>query len=505
MATAVIVTDLVEITDCDSTTAGGVWSGISESLGSSDPSPLEGSGWIGAIIKQADDSNIITFTPTASIDMTGKHLRVPFLTILKPNLKTKALGGIQIIINGSAIFNVSGGDFYIGGWEMLVCEPNASPDEGSQVTGNVSSIGFNFKLSAAGKNIITTEFDWMSYGTGFRAYGGTSGDEIALAHIDTQDVYYLLAEKQKGVYRLSGKFQLGDDVGTNNCYFKDSGQVIIFEDLDVNSGLYEIKVAGNSTGVTIVDLSGNFITSVADNYKIDFTDDANVDSIILDGTIIQKAGDVFGSSVVEGDGTVFDQCGMLELDDSAFVNFTVKKGTEAAALLFPSTNNMSKAAFVSAGTGHAILVEDTGSITFDNFTFSGYASTNGSTGNECVYNDSGGEVTINVSGGDIPTYRNGIGASTIINAAVNVTIAANVSLAGAEIRIYDLDTTPPEYGTELEGTESHGTATYIYSGTGSNTILIQVMKDGYVEYTQEYTIPTNNSNLDILLQSDQNS
>ena len=417
MATATIITDLNEITDCDSTTAGGAWSGITASVGSSDPAPLEGEGRIGGIIKSASDSNSMTFTPTSPIDMSGGHLRVPMMTILKPNLKTKALGGIQLIVydgTNTATFDVSGGDTYTGGWEVLVCDPYGVPNSGTQISGTVNSITMNFKINVAAKNIITTWFDWISYGTGIKAYGGTNGDEITFSHIDTQDVYYLINEKIKGVYRLSGKLQLGDDDGTNDCYFKDSGQIIIFEDLEVNSSLYELKVIGNSTGTTIIDLSGNFITSVADNYVITMTDATNVTSVTLDGKIIQKAGDFFGSSVVSGDGTVFDQCGMLEPNASTLTNFTVKNGTESADLKFPTTNNLSNASFISSGTGHAILLENTGEITFDNFSFTGYASSDGDTGNECIYNNSGGEVTINVTGGDTPTVMNGSGASTIL-------------------------------------------------------------------------------------------
>ena len=144
---------------------------------------------------------------------------------------------------------------------------------------------------------------------------------------------------------------------------------------------------------------------------------------------------------------------------------------------------------------------------------SGYAGTRGSnptpnsgSADDMFYNNSGGLITLNVAGGgQSPSVRNGVGATTVVNATVNVTIIANVTLVGAEVRIYDLDTTPPEYGTELAGTESNGTANYIYSGTGSNVILIQIMKDGYVEYTENYTMPTSDSDLNIKLKPEENS
>ena len=502
MATATVTTDLTEVTDCDSTTAGGVWSDVSAVLGTSDPDPLEGTGWVGGILKKDGDG--MMFTPTSPIDMSGTHLRWPFISILKPNLLPQDSGGITLTIigstSGTAVFNLSGTDKYIGGWEVLVVNPYATPDSGTPVVGNVVSIHFEVAIGTSAKNVVTTQHDWISYGTGLKAYGGSNGDEIAFSHINTQDEYYLLSKLKSGVYRLTGKIQLGDDDSTNDCYFEDSGQILIFEDLAVDSTLYELKVVGNATGTTVVDLSGNFITTVAPNYIITMIDDTNVDSIILDGTIIQKAGDVFLSSVVSGDGTVFDQCGMLEPDDATMTNFSVKNGTETDHLLFPSgTNNLSNAQFISAGTGHAILIEDTGTITFDNFKFTGYASGDGSTGNECVYNNSGGLVTINITnGGDTPTIHNGTSATTIVNNAVDLTITVK-NTAGTELENVRVQleadsggAAPFEESVTIAGSGTTATVTHGTHGLASgNTVLIKGANEFY--YNGRYVITVTDS------------
>lgn len=169
---------------------------------------------------------------------------------------------------------------------------------------------------------------------------------------------------------------------------------------------------------------------------------------------------------------------------------------------------ISGSSFESGGTGHAIEV--TGSadtITFNGNTFEGYAGTNGSTGNEAIFvNIASGTVTLNISGGgSTPSIRTA-GATVVVNNSVSVTISANVSLSGAEVRIYDMDGAGgTDYGTELSGTESHGAATYVYGGSVGNLILIQVMKPGYVEFTQQYTMPSANATLDITLTPDLNA
>jgi len=91
-----------------------------------------------------------------------------------------------------------------------------------------------------------------------------------------------------------------------------------------------------------------------------------------------------------------------------------------------------------------------------------------------------------------------------------VTITANggaVSLSGAEIRIYDNDNSPAgSFGTELLGTESHGSATYIISTLNAgNEIWIQIMLTGYEEYLLKFTMPTSGTSLPITLKAEQNA
>jgi len=88
-----------------------------------------------------------------------------------------------------------------------------------------------------------------------------------------------------------------------------------------------------------------------------------------------------------------------------------------------------------------------------------------------------------------------------------VTITANTSLFGAEIRIYDNDNSPAgSFGTELLGTESHGSATYIISTLNAgNEIWIQIMLAGYEEFLLKFTMPSADTALPITLKAEQNA
>lgn len=97
-------------------------------------------------------------------------------------------------------------------------------------------------------------------------------------------------------------------------------------------------------------------------------------------------------------------------------------------------------------------------------------------------------------------HGNGLAPET-----TTLTISANVSLSGAEVRIYDLDTSDGTFGTELSGVESHTSSTYIYEGLRGNQIAIQIMQSGYEEHLQTLTLENAIQSLGITLRADLNA
>jgi hypothetical protein len=94
-------------------------------------------------------------------------------------------------------------------------------------------------------------------------------------------------------------------------------------------------------------------------------------------------------------------------------------------------------------------------------------------------------------------------ASGTTDPALILTISGNVDLTGAEIRIYDLDNSGNNLGTELAGIESSGSSTFQTSViTQSNLVYVQIFKSGYVEFGQQFTMPSQSTTLDVELQVD---
>jgi len=108
----------------------------------------------------------------------------------------------------------------------------------------------------------------------------------------------------------------------------------------------------------------------------------------------------------------------------------------------------------------------------------------------------------------IDTVSTALGQATALYEldTVTLTIKANVSLLGAEIRVYDLDNSPAgSLGSELAGTESCGSSQFSYAGMPGNSIWVQIMKTGYEEFGLATTMPAADGEFEALLYMDLNT
>ena len=501
MATPTLSTDIQTLHACDTVT------------GAEGNKPvLEGE-----IKKEGDYSLGFTVTTNkvsgvsfTSVDLTGETVRLYYTSTTFPNMDIKANGGLQFYAkdgsSNTAYWLIAGSDTYFGGWLNIVVDMDSTPDSGSFDKSDVEEIGVEIATVSSPKNLTNTWIDYARYGAGITATGGSSftpGSDITLKDIALEDKangYGIVEENVvTGEIALFGEVNIGN--GATTTYFQEIRTAATFADVNVSSTLYKLLFQGSGCNVN---LEGFSVKAYNQTFTLD-ADDADINELTMVGCSVGFADAVYFKAGQSITNCVFDSCGQIDPATATFQNNTISgyAGAEGALLLPTVTTNLSDVSFISSGAGHAIYASATGTRTLSGIVYSGYGADD--TTDAEVYNNSGGLVTLDISGsGDSPTVRNGSGASTDVNATVNVTIAANASLVGAEIRIYDLDTTPPEYGTELAGVESCPTATYGYAGDGGNVILIQIMQDGYVEYTQEYTMPTNDSDLDVVLQSEGN-
>jgi hypothetical protein len=132
--------------------------------------------------------------------------------------------------------------------------------------------------------------------------------------------------------------------------------------------------------------------------------------------------------------------------------------------------------FTMGASGHAIELGPNcpTTITLTGHTYSGYAGTDGSTGDEVIYNNSGKSITINVTG-DIPTVRNGNGSSTTVNN--NVTHTLTDMQENTEVT-YVRDSDSAEL-FHLENVTVSGTTSYVYNYVSDVAVTILVFHQDY--------------------------
>ena len=434
-----------------------------------------------------------------------QHLRLWFNITYIGNLATS--NQIQVFLSdgtNTAYYYWDKASSYSGGWAQVVIYTGDTPDSGSVNKASITQIGMRFVTTTKPRNVPANAwFDAWTYGDGYTVTGGTSGDPINWSHIAAADKTngYGIVTNIDDVFFLKGAVQIGN--GSSAVYFSPTGQLVQFTNEQVSSSLYKISFADSGSALSNVNISDGAwaAASGAPRYVIDASD-TDINDFSLSGVQISSAGAISfhtGASVLN---CVWNNCGRITPSGATFQGHTISNfvSSTEGALLWPTSGNTSKCDFINCDLG--VEITQTANQVFSGMTFDDVS------GNYDVFlNNGGNNIEVAKTGGSNPnSYTTNGGGTVTFTASVTLTISANVSLVGAEVRIYDLDGAGgTDYGTELAGTESHNAATYAYTGNSGNLVAIQVMLLGYVEFVQSITMPSSDQTLDIKLVLDVNS
>lgn len=421
------------------------------------------------------------------------------ITQLQGTVDTLANGGVGIVVADDLATDSVGTWYvgpkagYLGGWVYYVVDPSRNFDVVTAGTASWTTTGNPAQLSGVDGlgcrwKILNTIMgasdncflDVISVGTGYRLTNGDAGSTEGkfndfITFEETSTNRYGALESKSGVLFPLCKLRIGAASGATNTEFYDSGFTVVWQDSFVSSTFYAL-ICEQGTGTTDVQLSnGTLKAAGTTEVYLDFAGVSNVD---LTNIVVERARLIDLDANCTWIGGQIGSSGQVELFGAATLSdLSFLSGTDAVQLRITNNtylDNVNNISFTSGGTGHAIEITATGTYEFDNITFSNYAGTDGSTGNECVYNNSGGAVTINVTGGTTPTIRNGSGASTTVNsgsvsATVTVTTSSGVAISSARVLVvaatggpfpYDVTVTISNSGTTATVTHtSHGLAT----------------------------------------------
>lgn len=225
-------------------------------------------------------------------------------------------------------------------------------------------------------------------------------------------------------------------------------------------------------------------------------------------------------STIDASSAIFNNCTItkvpatnnsITIDSSTtFNNCSIDVSTVAPGNYWVSTtapNKFSNCTFTGGG-GHAIRITTPGTYTFSGNIFNNFGANE--TNQAAIFNDSGGTVTLNITnGGSTPTYRNGTGATTIINNAVNILIKCidknNNPLSG--IRVY-IERASDKTQILNNTTNTNGEVSTSYNYTADTVININIRRSSsggtrYLPYTTTGTITSTGFNLTVVLYEDQ--
>lgn len=431
---------------------------------------------------------------------------------------TWANGGMRFGVGSTTgntnLWNTQGNDYGrnpYGGWENIAVDPEYSPDEteGSAVAGTYRYFySAPYILSAVSKGNPHC-VDAIRYGRAdIVIQNGSIGDGYATfegmaAANDADGARWGLFQEQFGGYLWKGLMSFG--TAASSVDFLDSNRVI---NVDITPRAYadfnriEINNASsviNWTGILITSLDATSLSigqlEVIDNADVDFNTCAFTDM----GTFIFQSNSTLN-------GTTFRRCGQVTQGGGVFDGCIFEESTASGSLYVNNLDNIDNCAFTSDGSNHAMELTSAhagNSYTLTGCTYTSYATTSGSTGNECIYNNSGGLVTIYVVGGDQPSIRNGIGASTSMPSSITLTMTvkneAGATISGAYAYIDNDDASPYILNTV---TDSVGVASTGYADGPVNDSVWRVRLYGYKPYKQTVDIGLVDISLPVTLITD---
>jgi hypothetical protein len=378
-------------------------------------------------------------------------------------LATDASGGIRTMIgSGTAAFYwvTHGGSntWTYGGWLCL-----AMSDPGAISVSTVGSPTATRQYAGWGYNALSVPARGNPYGIDAIRYGRctiqvTAGDATEYGRFDViaefndknstgartgftllNSGYHRLGifQAQDGIYKYQGHLLLGT-AGTA-VDFRDSNRTIFIQNtrhVTANFNLIEVRNAASR-----VDWTGISITKVGTVGKGRFlmTDNADVNKdsctfVDMDTFVYQSNATILN--------TTYRRCGIVTLGGAPFTGCKWEAATGTTAAIASSPANaalVSNSTFVSDGTGYAIEVTGTAAnITLTNMTWTGYAASNGSTGNEAIFfNIATGSMNLTITGGTTPSIRTAGVVVTVISGAVSATVKvltpAGANLVGANV------------------------------------------------------------------------
>lgn len=252
------------------------------------------------------------------------------------------------------------------------------------------------------------------------------------------------------------------DMSRKTLQFKRSADEVNYVDyhVDANRIAHEFKPGGYVNFA-----SATFISDTSQLFAFDSAFDST------DGTFV--GANVIGFDVQLPTGFVLDPMNWISCPNFEQNGSTIPAGTTVTDTTIISDNPglITGTPFSSSGgTGHGVEITTAGTYDWVANPDSGYGAD--ASDDAFFYNNSGGAVVINLGPGDaVPTYKNGVGASTTINTYVQA-LTIEASEASALVQIYANSTSQTLIAS--------GTGSASYQFVSAGTVYYEVKLAGFI-------------------------
>lgn len=471
---------------------------------SGDDDFVEGTGAIGTKVSATTQAMFTTALGAgAPYDFSSGGPEEGFHIIMWFNTKSplNATAGFRILVGdgtNQGEWNVVPRGFYKGGFITQVVDTGRDFDSlpaGSwALAGNpaqltaVSEMGGTIQTPASIMgNFNNFQLDQMTIGLGVRADGGTVGtpntfETVRSADEDTN--FWGWWSSSQGSVVGKGKLFIGPETGSTTSVFNSVAEKVVFADERVAVGFYELSMRGAGTDVSF-DLISIAAANSA-NARWSLTADSTLNSF-SDTNGVWSGGDVLTlGSMATLNGTTLIDCSLVSqlgatLTGIGVLDPDVVNGEWAIEI--DNIGNLTDSDFESNGVGHALRYRPSGAgpfnVNLSGCQFSGYAASDGSTGDEAILIDpvtTSADITLNiVGGGNRPSIMEASGYTgtfEIVVSPVTLTITAEDSSDGSVVQgaqVLVLAGTDFLGGTSVSITRSGSTATVTHTSHGFET------------------------------------
>lgn len=531
-----ITSDLVDISNADTTTTLGTFirlNGVNSGNPAAEPDARKQG--VAAMGFKGGGSTLTTdtgghFNSTATFNVTGQHVFHWRNNVTAANMETKANRGVAFGLTNTnttgtvwsttnyKIWFLDGSDTETdGGWKCYVVDPasTANVSAGTLTLTTVKNCGFiNRQLTGVNTALNNILVDAIRRGTGLTATASSAADTITFANLYATDATnanaWGIITQNAGIYYGAGTMRVGSAAQVNTCLFKDTNDVLVWRDFPVANTLYSFTLAGAAANRTTFQLGEKIGSATSDGCVVrgqgaavwNVVCDANSDFKAYASTLarMQSATLSAGSELRD---TALSVCGTIDVNGAtlAACTFSAHTATQLKLDAASDATNLSALVFSSGGTGHAIEITAAGTYTLTGHTFTGYAASNGSTGNETIH--------VNLASGTVNISVDSTVSVRTAGATVNVTVGQKtLTLTGI---VSGSDVVILTAGTDTVLASNDGATNpvtsfqYTYSYAASTFVDVAVYKAGYVPaITRAYELQNANASLPVAQVLDRN-